>query len=491
MLRSLSPGRLFWLAVFASALAGEAKATDWPRFRGLDLRATSPDPILCRWPTNGLGAAWRIAAPGGQSSFAVSEGRVYTLRTTNTYSPELCVALDSARGTQIWAVTVGISYVNSANSTPTVKDGRVYVYSNALKLFCLDKESGSVVWEHDLAAEYGSSVRPDNSQSPWVEDGRVFVSIDAPTNCLMAFNATNGALLWRGHTNRLSYASPIAATIHGVRQVIFPDKNGLVSVTPDSGQLLWRHRRGNYLQQGPSPVISDDLGVCVTEDIVGGEVFRIQCSGGVFTTTSLWTNSTLRGTYVTSVIREGCLYGIFGNALQCMDLTTGQVNWSSPAVRNGTLILAGDCLLALTEDGRLVLARASPLGYEQLSACRILAAGIQTLNSPAYSNGRIYARNPNEMVCVDAAIPAPLQVSATFLPGADRVALRLSSSDGSPIYTNRVPQISLRWTTDLSQALDQWLPLPGPLVYTNGALYCEEPLASNSVRFYTGVEQGR
>ena len=35
--------------------------------------------------------------------------------------------------------------------------------------------------------------------------------------------------------------TPVAATIHGTRQVIFFTQTGLVSVKPETGDILWRH----------------------------------------------------------------------------------------------------------------------------------------------------------------------------------------------------------------------------------------------------------
>jgi outer membrane protein assembly factor BamB len=483
------------IAVLALGITGEAQATDWPRFRGAELSATSPDQSLDRWPTNGLGLVWRVPSTvaGGYGSFAVSEGKVFTLRNllTNSQPKEFCVALDAVSGAQVWATALGRQM---AYSTPTVEARRVYAYGGELKLFCLDAGSGAILWQRDLCNEFGS-MTAQNSQSPCVEGGRVFVSISAPTNCLLAFNATNGALLWRGHTNALTYGSPIGATVHGVRQIVFPDRFGLVSVAPDSGQMLWRHRSGNSYEQGPSPLLYDDIGIWVpTDPAGGGEAFRILCSNGVFSTVRLWTNATLSGTYVTLVIHAGYLYGVFGSSLQCLDLVTGQLQWRTNAVSNGSLILMENRLVCLTEASRLVRARASPLGYEPISSFTPLPAtpAVPCMNSAAASDGRIYAGNPGEIVCLDAAIPAPLKLNAARIAQSGALRLTLSSSDGRPIYTNRVPQLGIRWTSDLQQPLDAWSPLPAALVYSNGVLCCEQSLPSDGpARFYSAVEEGR
>jgi hypothetical protein len=214
----------------------------------------------------------------------------------------------------------------------------------------------------------------------------------------------------------------------------------------------------------------------------------------VFSTVRLWTNATLDGTFVTLVVHEGYLYGIFGSSLQCVDLVTGELKWRTNAVSNGSLILMENRLACLTEPGRLVLARASPVGYEQLSSFTAFppASSSQCMNSAAASDGRIYVSNPREIVCLDAAIPAPLKLGAARSSPGGALCLTLSSSDGRPIYTNRVPQLGIRWTSDPRQPLDSWSPLPTALVYTNGVLCCEQSLPSDTpARFYSAVEEGR
>jgi hypothetical protein len=53
-------------------------------------------------------------------------------------------------------------------------------------------------------------------------------------------------------------------------------------------------------------------------------------------------------------------------------------------------ILAGDRLLILTVDGRLMLAEANPESFEKLAVATISSAVTRAL--PALANGRLYVR---------------------------------------------------------------------------------------------------
>jgi len=66
----------------------------------------------------------------------------------------------------------------------------------------------------------------------------------------------------------------------------------------------------------------------------------------------------------------------------------------------GSLCLADGKLIILSERGKLVIAEASPKGFEELASAQILQGKCWTV--PVLANGRIYARNADgQLVCVD------------------------------------------------------------------------------------------
>jgi outer membrane protein assembly factor BamB len=68
----------------------------------------------------------------------------------------------------------------------------------------------------------------------------------------------------------------------------------------------------------------------------------------------------------------------------------------------GSLMLANGKLIILSEDGKLVIAEASPDKFKEISSSRILTGKCWTV--PVLANGRIYARNADgRLVCVDVS----------------------------------------------------------------------------------------
>jgi outer membrane protein assembly factor BamB len=109
----------------------------------------------------------------------------------------------------------------------------------------------------------------------------------------------------------------------------------------------------------------------------------------------------------TPVQKDGFLFGMisfkrFGSGpLKCVDLKTGAVRWEQPGFGAGQVILAGKYLVALADDGQLVVVEAVPEAYKELA--RFKAVAGKCWSTPALSNGRVYVRSTKEGACFDLA----------------------------------------------------------------------------------------
>ena len=107
--------------------------------------------------------------------------------------------------------------------------------------------------------------------------------------------------------------------------------------------------------------------------------------------------------YATGVFQDGYLYGFhgrqeFGQSFRAVEFKTGKVRWSEDRFGAGTVTLAGSRLLILRERGELVLAAASPDRFQALARAQILPGVVRAY--PAVSDGFLFARNENTLICV-------------------------------------------------------------------------------------------
>jgi outer membrane protein assembly factor BamB len=414
------------VSLLALGLAGPLLAADWPAYRGASADGVSREQIaVTRWAPSGPPVVWKVPTASGHSSFAVAGGKAFTLvlRPADGVDQEVCVALDAATGKELWAAPLGTLKINDGGesgtpdnkggdgprSTPAVDGDRVYVMSAKLVLSCFNTADGKVAWRKDLVQEHaGRNIGWQSAASPVLEGDLVFVAGGGAGQSFLGINKQSGQVVWKSQDEKITHATPILATIHGLRQVIFFMQSGLVSVAPSTGELLWRFKFDYRVSTAASPVVAGDIVYCSAGYGVGSAAARITRSGDTWQATELWR---LRGDkpvanhWSTPVCRDGHLYGMFsfkeyGNGpMKCVELATGQVKWEQPGFGAGQVILVGNQVVALSDKGEVVLVDTSPTAYKELARADVLDG--KCWSTPAFSNGRLYVRSTQEGTCLD------------------------------------------------------------------------------------------
>ena len=100
-----------------------------------------------------------------------------------------------------------------------------------------------------------------------------------------------------------------------------------------------------------------------------------------------------------SVLHDGFIYGLDEGILACLDASTGELKWKGGRYGHGQLLLAGDHLVVITEEGELVLVAATPEKLQELA--RVPAIEGETWNVPAFADGILLVRNTEEMAAFD------------------------------------------------------------------------------------------
>jgi outer membrane protein assembly factor BamB len=407
------------------ALSIHAAAKDWPQYHGTDSTKTSTESIA-KQDLSKAKQLWKIDTPTGFSSFVVADGRAYTIvrRSLEGIDREVCIAVDAASGKEVWAATLGLTRYghdggnsgagnnqggDGPRSTPAFDSGKIYVLDSDLSLFCLDAKSGKEHWKHDLIKEFnGRNIKWNNAASPLIEGDKVYVAGGGKGESLLAFDKKSGMLAWKSGDHLMTHATPIAATIHGVRQIIFFTQDGLIAVTPDTGKPLWDYEFPYKVSTAASPVVSGDIVYCAAGYGVGSGAVKISKKGSGLEAEEIWRlegNKPVTNHWATPLAKDGYLYGMFGfkeygdGPVKCVEIETGDVVWEKGGFGPGNLVLAGDTLVALSDAGELVLIAADPKAYKEISRTKVIEG--KCWSTPVISDGRIYARSTKEGVCIE------------------------------------------------------------------------------------------
>ena len=84
------------------------------------------------------------------------------------------------------------------------------------------------------------------------------------------------------------------------------------------------------------------------------------------------------------------------------DAETGELKWKGGRYGYGQVLLAGNNLIVLTEDGDLALVRAVPERYQEVTRFHVLDG--KTWNVPAMAGGYLLVRNLAEMAAFDLRV---------------------------------------------------------------------------------------
>ena len=472
-----------FLALMGSCLGFRALAADWTQYRGPSHDGTSPDRIETNWDGAVTNAVWKATARYGFSSFAVAGGRAITQvrRSVGGFQKEVCLALSITNGLELWATViddalydVGAGADDGPRTTPSIDGETVFVLSSNLKLVRLNPADGAVVWKTNLLAGYGGILIPwQNAASPLLDSGRIFVNVNCGVRTLLALRAADGGLAWRSEESvAMTHSTPVLADLCGVRQVVFATQSGLVSLEHSTGNRLWYFAYPFLYATSlaVSPVVCRDMVFISGANGMGSCAAQVSFTNGIWSARQIW-SSDLASVWMTPVCHNGYLYGHFGSSsfspFKCISMETGEEMWSIDGFGRGGTLLVNDHLVALTENGTLVLVQPTPEAYTELG--RFQAVTGQCWNSPAVCDGRLYVRSTSQVACYDLSVP-DLKLERPRLLDGGGLELTITTANGSPLNTNRLPGIGVLATTTLDAAFALWTKLTNGLVLTNGSI---------------------
>jgi outer membrane protein assembly factor BamB len=387
---------------FTLPLATLAHAADWPGWRGPDRSGISTE---TNWSPENPVPLWQATVGQGYSSFAVSQGRLYTMGNINDVDHVFC--FNAATGQELWRHSYPCSArdpngYHGTRATPTLDGNRLFTLSREGHLFCLNAATGAPLWSKHLQKDLrGRAPKWGFAGSPLVEGNLLLVETGAARGSMVALDKTTGQEVWRNGSDAASYSSPIAFSWAGDRVVATFSAQALVARRVADGQELWRFPwRTSFDVNAATPVVHDSKIFISSGYNKGGAL--VDFSGRQ--PKALWENRNMRNHMNSSVLHQGHLYGFDENDLKCIDFATGREVWTERRYGKGSLMLADGKLILFNDSGRLAIAHATPEGYQEISGTQVLG-GRNTFVAPVLSHGRIYCRAGDTIVCLDVSPP--------------------------------------------------------------------------------------
>jgi outer membrane protein assembly factor BamB len=288
-------------------------------------------------------------------------------------------------------------------ATPTWFDGRVYALGAQGELRCLDEGTGRVLWRTNILEDAGANnLQWGMAASPLIVDDTVVVLPGGSEGkSVVAYDRRSGKQAWSALDDPAGYSSPMLVTLAGVRQILVFTASRMAGITPDRGEILWDYPWTTQFGVNASqPLLVGDNRVFVSTGYgTGAALVEVTSSGDTLVRREVWRSNRMKNQFTSSVLRDGFIYGLDEAILACLDAATGDVKWKGGRYGYGQVMLAGDRLIVLSEQGDLALVRATPEKHDELARFAVLEG--KTWNHPAMSGGYLLLRNINEMVAFD------------------------------------------------------------------------------------------
>jgi outer membrane protein assembly factor BamB len=419
----LSASRLLMLLAPVAILFVSAPAlAQWPQWGGPNRNfVVQSEALADSWPEQGPRQVWKRPLGDGYSAIVVDDGVLYTMyRKSRDDQTEYTIALDAQTGQTVWesghpsAIPQGndesVRRFTGPNATPLICGTRLYTVGRNAVLRCFNRSEGSVLWSHDLVAEFGAGVdRYGYSPSPIAYSTAVVVSPGMPAesdpkgHSMIAFDQATGNVLWKGHDFSTSHASPVLINFDGQDQLVQHTADGVIAVDPANGQLVWEHKFPEEHKAGAmaTPVWNGKDTLYCSSGTLGCGI-RLVNNGNKVSAEEAWSSRKVPLGMGTPVLVGDLLVGSklaqTGVAL-AVNINTGKREWLDRAFGASTYVHADGKLVILNQEGELGLATLGPKGLRVSSRCQV---GAQySFSAPTLVGSTLYLRDESHIMALD------------------------------------------------------------------------------------------
>jgi outer membrane protein assembly factor BamB len=369
--------------------------------------------LLKSWPDGGPRQIWAIENIGnGFGSPVFTDDNFFITGEIDSMEILFCFNL---KGEKQWQANLGREWMKScpgSRSAPTIVNDLVYVDTGFGNLFCVKSTDGKIVWSKKLTEFSGILPLHGHSESPVINDDKIFWTPGGKEYNVVALNRFTGNLIWsnKGFGERSAYNSPKLIELPARKIFVTFSAYHLMGFDAETGKLLWSQEQESYAPDKRMPGNGDthsntvlyDNGVIYYVAGDGNCAVKLRLASDGSGITEVWRNKGF-DSYMGGVVKIGNY--IYGDGtvkpeIVSIDATTG-ILADSLRIGSGALIAADNMLYYFTQKGEEILLGYNQGKMEKVSSFKIKQGDFQFFSHPVIHNGVLYQRHGKVLMAFD------------------------------------------------------------------------------------------
>jgi outer membrane protein assembly factor BamB len=370
------------LAIGLVLSATVGASAQWHQWRGPERNGVVPVAATPAWPAapQGWKRAWRVDVGEGYSSPVVSGGRVFVHSRKDP--EEIVTALDLATGKVLWQQKYTAAFsknqyasnmAKGPHSTPLVIGDKVITVGGTAIVSAWNAQTGALAWRKDYSPTVDfSKLFTGTAASPLDEAGLAIVQVgsDVHGGQIIALDPQSGAERWTWKGKGPGYASPVAYTIGGVRQIVTMTNGSIEGLDAKTGAPLWSAPFPDEWHENIVTPIWTGTHLIVSSARAGTQGYTLKQIAGKWQAAQAWKNADAGMYMSTPVVADGVIYGLSSKKkgqIVAVDAASGALKWATDgrAAEHASILLTPAHVLVLTTGGELVLVKRSAAKYEE------------------------------------------------------------------------------------------------------------------------------
>ncbi len=362
--------------------------------------------LLKSWPAEGPKQLLTITGLGqGFSSPAITDSKIFV---TGMLEKTGYLFAYNLQGKLLWKSPYGTEFSTSypgARSTPTVVGEQVYCMSGNGNVACFDGTSGKQIWVVDILKTFnGPNLEWGVTESLLIDGKNLICTPGGPEGNIVALNRMTGKVVWKskGYGEKSGYCSPLLVEHGKTRLIVTMTGTSIIGVDATNGTFYWRHpHRTDYDINANTPIYHNGSIYCVSGYGTGGVLLQLSPDGKSIK--EVWRDKELDSQIGAAVLVNGYIYGSGHNTRkwQCLDFKTGKIVYTSDKRGKGNIISADGMLYCYEESGQVLLLKADPTAYSQVSSFKVTQGTDQHWAHLVIKNGRLYVRHGDVLIVYD------------------------------------------------------------------------------------------